>query len=65
MNETLTAYCLKTKKNEEMFEAVVNITKRGGYMLQGKTKEGYKMSKIISKTTAEELIEKGIAQKGF
>lgn len=59
--EKLIAYCLKTKQKEEMFEAVISQTSRGGYIAKGSTKEGHKMSLIMSKANAEIAIEKGLA----
>ena len=65
MDEKLTAYCLKTKKTEELFEGVVSLTKRGGYILKGVRKDGNKMCKILSKVTAEDIIAKGLAKKDY
>ena len=61
----LEAYCLKTKKTEEMFEAVVTKTSRGGFMLQGQTKDGNKMCKMLSKANAEKYISEGLAKQGY
>jgi len=59
--EKLIAYCLKTKQKEEMFEAVISLTSRGGYIAKGSTKDGHKMSLIMSKANAEIAVEKGLA----
>jgi len=61
----LMSYCLKTKQQEEIFECVIKMTSRGGYTLQGVTKDGYKTSKIVSKVDAEKFIAEGLATKGF
>jgi len=61
----LIAYCLKTKKHEEMVEATISINKKGGYMAKGITAEGNKMCKILSKVDAEKAINEGIAKKGY
>jgi hypothetical protein len=60
--ENLIAYCLKTKSKEEMFEAVVSQTKRGGYMAKGVTKDGHKMSLMMSKANADAAVAAGIAK---
>lgn len=61
--EQLTAYCLKTKQKEQMFEAVISLTSKGGYMAKGVTKDGHKMALIMSKVNAQLAIEKGLAKK--
>jgi len=48
---------------EEMFECEVTTTKRGGYMLRGKSKNGDNMCKMLGKATAEEYIKKGWAKQ--
>ena len=61
--EQLIAYCLKTKQKEQMFEAVISTTSKGGYIAKGTTKDGHKMALIMSKANAELAIEKGLAKK--
>lgn len=65
MSEKITAYCLKTKKTEEMLEATVTMTSKGGYMIKGVTADGNKMCKMVSKTNAEKYINEGVATKGY
>jgi len=65
MSELLKAYCLKTKQKEEMNEAVVTKTERGGYIAKGVNKDGLKLSLILSKDNAEKAISDGVAKKGF
>lgn len=60
--EILEAYCLKTKQKEQMFEAVISQTSKGGWMAKGVTKDGHKMALIMSKANAELAIEKGLAK---
>lgn len=60
--EQLIAYCLKTKQKEEMHEAIISTTAKGGYMAKGVTKDGHKMALIMSKANAELAIEKGLAK---
>lgn len=61
----LVAYCLKTKKKEEMQEAVVLKTAKGGYRAQGKTAEGHKISLMLSEEKANAAIAEGVATKGW
>lgn len=64
-NEKLMAYCLKTKQKEEMVNAQIVKTKKGGYMAQGVTKEGHKMSLMMSEAIALNAIKDGVATKAF
>lgn len=59
--EQLIAYCLKTKQKEEMHEAVISRTSKGGYIAKGVTKDGHKMALIMSKANSELAVEKGLA----
>ena len=59
------SYCLKTRKQEDIFECKVVQNAKGGFMLQGVTKDGYKTSKIISKVDAEKFINEGLANKAY
>lgn len=63
--EQLVAYCLRTKQKEVMLEAVVSLTSKGGYIAKGVTKDGNKMSLMMSKENAELAISSGAAKKGF
>jgi hypothetical protein len=55
----LTAYCLKTKQKDTPFYGKPELSKtsKGGYILKGIDKDGNKMSAIISKEKAEEVIK--------
>jgi hypothetical protein len=63
--EKLMAYCLKTKQKEEMLNAEIVKTKKGGYMAQGTTKDGHKMSLMMSEATALKAIKDGTAKKAY
>ena len=65
MAEKLIAYCLLTKKKEEMNEAKISKTQKGGYIAKGVTKDGHKVSLIMSETNALKAIEEGVAKKDF
>jgi hypothetical protein len=65
MAQELMAYCLKTKKKEELLEGVVTLTSKGGYICKGVTADGHKLCAIMSKVKAEEVISLGLAKKGF
>jgi len=58
----LTAYCLKTKQKNVPFvgKPELILTSKGGYMLKGVDKDGNKMSAIISKQKAEDVIKLGL-----
>ena len=59
----LVAYCLKTKKKEEMNNAVIKRTKKGGYQAQGTTVDGNKMSLMMGEEKALAAIAEGVAKK--
>lgn len=61
----LMAYCLKTKSKEEMLNAVVKKTAKGGYQAQGVTKDGHKMSLMLNEEKALAAIKDGSAKQGF
>lgn len=62
--EKLIAYCMKTKSKEEMLNATVQ--KKGNkYFALGETKDGNKMSLILSEANALKAIENGLAKKGY
>jgi len=65
MAQKLIAYCLKTKQKEEMLEAKISKTKRGGYIAKGVTAKGDKVSLIMSESNAQNAINEGIAKKDF
>ena len=65
MAEKLIAYCLMTKQKEEMNEVAISKTKKGGYIAKGFSKDGHKMSLIMSETNALKAIEDGIAKQDF
>lgn len=60
------AYCVKCKKKgQEMKEAVVNQTAKGGFMAKGKCPDcGTTMCAKMSKDNAEKAIQEG-AKKNF
>lgn len=61
----LVAMCMKTKTKEEMLNAVIKKTKRGGYQAQGETKDGHKMSLMMSEANALNAIKEGVAKQGW
>lgn len=62
----LVAYCLKTKQKEEMYEAEISKTAKGGFICKGTTKDkSSKLSLIMSEANALKVIEEGVAKKGF
>ena len=63
--EKIMAYCLKTKQKEEMLNAQIVKNKKGGYMAQGETKDGHKMSLMMNEATALKNISDGNAKKRF
>jgi hypothetical protein len=62
---TLEAYCLKTKSKEEMVDPVIHRTTKGGYIAKGTTKDGYKVSLILSGEKANEAVKAGIRKEGW
>ena len=61
----LIAYCLKTKTKEEMQNAVIKKTAKGGYQAQGTSKAGHKMSLMLKKEVAEAAIKEGVAKQAW
>jgi len=59
----LTAYCLKTKQKNVPFHGKPELVKttRGGFMLKGVDIDGNKMSAIISKDKADQIIKEDLA----
>jgi hypothetical protein len=58
--------CMKCKENQEMKDAEMHITARGGYMAKGKCSVcGCGMCKIVSKDNAEKLVADGEAKKAY
>ena len=62
--EKLQGYSMKHKKKMDFVDPVIIKNSKGGYMVQGTTVEGNKMSAIISKENAEIAIAKGLARRG-
>jgi hypothetical protein len=62
---TLTAYCLKTKQKEEMVDPIISKTAKGGYIAKGASKDGHKMSLILSKDNAEAAVAAGVKKEGW
>ncbi len=60
------AYCVKCKKKgQQMKDAVITQTQRGGYMAKGKCPQcGTVMCAMMSKDNAEKAVKQG-AKKGF
>ncbi|MBU0894168.1 MAG: hypothetical protein KKF48_01165 [Nanoarchaeota archaeon] len=60
-------YCVKCKKKgQEMKDATIGQTARGGYMAKGACKScGTKMCAMMSKDNAEKAIKAGEAKKNF
>ena len=65
MATELIAYCMKTKKKEPMLKANITKTSRGGYLAQGVTKDGNKMSLMMSEATALAAVKAGTAKQGW
>ncbi len=63
----ITAYCVKCKKKgQEMKDAVMNKTAKGGFMAKGKCPDcGTTMCAMMSKEKAENAMEAGDAKKNF
>jgi len=65
MAKELIGYCLKTKKKEPMVKGVISKTTRGTFIAKGVTKEGNKMSVLMSEATALAAVKDGLATKGW
>lgn len=61
----LEAYCLKTKKKEEMIDPIISKTAKGGYIAKGESKDGHKMSLLMSKDNAEAAVAAGVKKEGW
>jgi hypothetical protein len=61
----LEAYCLKTKQKEAFVEVAISLTKKGGYIAKGTSKDGHKMSLLMSKANAEAAVAAGIKKEGW
>ena len=61
----LEAYCLKTKQKEAMVDPIISLTSKGGYIAKGASKDGHKMSLIMSKANAETAAKAGIKKEGW
>jgi hypothetical protein len=61
----LEAYCLKTKSKEVMVNPVITMTAKGGFIAKGESKDGHKMSLLMSKTNAEAAVASGIIKEGW
>lgn len=61
----LEAYCLKTKTKEVMVDPIISMTSRGGFIAKGASKEGHKMSLILSKDNAEAAVKSGVKKEGW
>lgn len=65
MSEKLIGYCMKTKQKEELVEAQIIKTAKGGYMAKGKTAGGNAVCAMLSEANALKAIENGVATKAF
>lgn len=61
----LEAYCLKTKTKEKMVDPIISKTAKGGFICKGSSKDGHKMSLILSKEKAEAAVKAGVAKSGW
>jgi hypothetical protein len=61
----LEAYCLKTKQKEAFVEVAISQTAKGGYIAKGTSKDGHKMSLLMSKASAEAAVAAGIKKEGW
>jgi hypothetical protein len=61
----LEAYCLKTKTKEVMVDPIISKTAKGGFIAKGSSKDGHKMSLIMSKDNAEAAVKSGVKKEGF
>ncbi len=61
----LEAYCLKLKCKQAFVDPVISLTKKGGYIVKGCSKDGHKMSLLMSKASAEAAVEAGIKKEGW
>ena len=61
----LKAYCLKSKTKELFVDPIISKTSKGGYIWKGTSKDGHKMSLLMSKVNAEAAVESGIAKSGW
>ena len=63
---TLTAYNVRTKeKNVPILDAVITKTAKGGYMAQGVSADGAKLTTLLGEAKALACIEAGLAKKGW
>ena len=61
----LEAYCLKTKQKEKMIDPIISKTAKGGYIAKGESKDGHKMSLLMSKDNAEAAVKAGVKKEGW
>lgn len=61
----LEAYCLKTKQKEVMVDPIISLTSKGGYIAKGESKDGHKMSLLMSKDKAEAAVADGVKKEGW
>lgn len=58
--EGIQGYCMKTKQMETLVDPVIHIT-NGRYIAKGETEDGHKVTSIMSKDSAEEAVDNGLA----
>lgn len=61
----LEAYCLKTKQKEAFIDPTISQTAKGGYICKGVSKDGHKMSLLMSKANAEAAVAAGVKKEGW
>ena len=61
----LEAYCLKTKSKEAFVDPIISKTAKGGFIAKGSTKDGHKMSLLMSADKAAEAVKAGIKKEGW
>lgn len=61
----LFAYCLKTKSKELMVDPTISKTAKGGFIAKSLTKDGHKVSLLMSKVNAEAAVASGHKKEGF
>jgi len=59
------AWCMKTRQNEDVFEARITKTTKGRYMLRGVSKDGHNLCKLCSDKNATRYIAEGLAKQDF
>ena len=61
----LFAWCLKTKSKELMVNPIISKTSRCGFIAKSLTKDGHKVSLLMSAVNAEAAVKSGIEKEGW